>query len=856
MNTRRQNTQARNRRKRFLKSFVGVIVAIPVVFTGLVTSASTVSTVTVTNQLTGTAATSMAAGTDLDVVASGNVSVLGTVQQEVSAQWSAQSLQLSSFDSVITPEGWDLEYSTNGTTWTTTRPSLSDLKGLKSVGPVTTLGTNTYRATSQPIEQIASSTFSATGSGDGYDVEIAPPYTLASVNYPKRIFNTYHHTDLTVACHLADGTNCKTGITPTVFSSNLYETNNASHQFWDATNKRLLVPVRKKTDGHMGVACLNVSDINAVSFCSTPFVDLNGSAVSAAAYMSNASRAGDYIWALDSQNSKLLCMRISSLSACSAVNGNVVNQLQLPTVGLEGSQSAGRVTASGSKVYYSTKTQLGCFDAATGLYCNGTTTDSAVTFASKYNYPPFPALSTSGVLRGYCSYEAQACISPLGATVSMPAGLAAFAAAKPLPTWNTKENAGQWAVVGTKFYFNYSPTAPVDNSPKIYCWNFATDASCANFSNNNLVDRIYSITADPTNTKCIWINGDTGAITPVDAVTGLAGCGAGEMATMDYSAIAPRYSCLESRRIITWGTITFSGQSTTVSTVRVTLLDEAGDVITSNENNVLKTWSNQPLVNGVLDMSSLGVADTGTRPSIQITSSDNTVTGSMLAALTASVTYVGDAPQLCFTLEAATTCPNLQLQQGDTSVPDGIIEVSTATTPNGGTATRASLRKVIDGTNTATVCAATTATYTSIPGGIPASSSPGVAPVIESAPSSSPGVAPAIESAPKASVKRPPVYKYISGFADGSPVLTSKIKNSIQAFLKKHNDYSKIQVVGYTEGPTVLKRDKWLSNTRAKNAISFVEKKLKASFVSVRVGASQTTKHSSLMRRIKITLTD
>jgi outer membrane protein OmpA-like peptidoglycan-associated protein len=274
----------------------------------------------------------------------------------------------------------------------------------------------------------------------------------------------------------------------------------------------------------------------------------------------------------------------------------------------------------------------------------------------------------------------------------------------------------------------------------------------------------------------------------------------------------------------------------------VTLLDEAGDVVTSNENGVLKTWSNQPLVNGVLDIVSLGVADTGTRPSIEITSSDNAITGSMLAALSASVTYVGDAPQLCFALEAITTCPNLQLLQGDTSVPDGIIEVSTATTPSGGTTTRASLRKVIDGTNTVTVCAASTATFTSIPGGAPVISSPGVAPIVE--------------AAPIASVTRPPVYKYIYGFADGSPVLTSKIKNSIRAFLNKYDDYSKIQVVGYTEGPNVLKTDKWLSKTRAQNAMSFVSKKLKLSFTVSGVGASQMTKESSKMRRIKIILTD
>jgi hypothetical protein len=102
---------------------------------------------------------------------------------------------------------------------------------------------------------------------------------------------------------------------------------------------------------------------------------------------------------------------------------------------------------------------------------------------------------------------------------------------------------------------------------------------------------------------------------------------------------------------------------------------------------------------------------------------------------------------------------------------------------------------------------------------------------------------------------RPPVSITISGFAPGSPALTSSIRSAIQAFLNKYSDYKKLQCTGVTMGPTVLKVDYALSMNRASNAcgyaISYMRKLLllpKANLQETFVGAN--------IRRVILTLSD
>ena len=104
--------------------------------------------------------------------------------------------------------------------------------------------------------------------------------------------------------------------------------------------------------------------------------------------------------------------------------------------------------------------------------------------------------------------------------------------------------------------------------------------------------------------------------------------------------------------------------------------------------------------------------------------------------------------------------------------------------------------------------------------------------------------------------KRGPVTITISGFADGSPVLTAAIKAKINAFLRAHADYKNLYCIGYTEGPSVLPTDKALSKQRATNACGFVKSGLGKKLVVRKVSDGQGVIEADKFRRITITLTD
>ena len=106
------------------------------------------------------------------------------------------------------------------------------------------------------------------------------------------------------------------------------------------------------------------------------------------------------------------------------------------------------------------------------------------------------------------------------------------------------------------------------------------------------------------------------------------------------------------------------------------------------------------------------------------------------------------------------------------------------------------------------------------------------------------------------STKRPPVTVTIGGFPDGSPKLTASIKTRINEFLKKYSDYKTITCVGYTEGPTVLKTDAWLSKQRAINSCAYAKTGLAKTMSLLATRAGQNTKEAASVRRVVITLTD
>lgn len=102
---------------------------------------------------------------------------------------------------------------------------------------------------------------------------------------------------------------------------------------------------------------------------------------------------------------------------------------------------------------------------------------------------------------------------------------------------------------------------------------------------------------------------------------------------------------------------------------------------------------------------------------------------------------------------------------------------------------------------------------------------------------------------------RGPVMITIGNFRDGSPTLTRSIRSKISKFIKTYSDYSKMQCIGFTEGPTVLATDAALARARAVNACNFALR-LDPDLSPVSISSRNLTTVGPEFRRITIILRD
>ena len=95
----------------------------------------------------------------------------------------------------------------------------------------------------------------------------------------------------------------------------------------------------------------------------------------------------------------------------------------------------------------------------------------------------------------------------------------------------------------------------------------------------------------------------------------------------------------------------------------------------------------------------------------------------------------------------------------------------------------------------------------------------------------------------------------LSGFAPGSPVLTSGMKTTITKFIKKYPGYAHMYCTGYTMGPTVLAVDAALSRNRAANSCSYALGINSSLTAKAQVGMQETVVGNQI-RRVTIRLSN
>jgi len=666
-----------NLRSKFLSAGIAIaLVAMPTV------AMAAGTTLAVTKD--GDVVTAIQSGDTIDVTSSGSIDAAGSINKILASVWSKESLQLTDPASIVLPEGWTLEYTTDSENWSADVPEdLTTVTGVRAVGDVSSNGKNTFetKATSQVVATQAN--FQGASGGDGFSVTFGG----------DRVYNVFHHDNaIRVDCHIkGTGASCYGGVT----TFNGYQTGRYSEAYWDSARSVLWVQAYQVSSAKSGMACVDYSDKANPALCATAFVPLE---TSRGQYdMETSTRIGDKVYVINQKTWNLLCFDIKTAAAC-ANNG-----FSLPNNGLaENNYYWGRVSSAGDgKVYWTTWNKMGCYDPATNALCG-----PAIAISNETEqFPMFPVRNAAGVLQGMCLFASKQCINSSGASVDvLPASLSTWMSAHPIPDWNNSD-AGIWAEQNNRLYLPVGPTDDVGPGAKddAYCFDFKTGAACAGFSGVGVGAEIYAFVADPSIPNCMWTNGNKGKITTFNGLTGAAGCSLDyPVVEMPYTALAPRLACNEEGRVLTWDTITFNiPEGLTAAQLKVTVLNSDGSPISG--------WTDlKPNAQGVLNMNALTVEKTGTKPTIQVNA--GVVDEALLTQLTANVKFQAEDPQLCFKLSVVPNCPELTPAPGDLSVPDGLIQAAAiSTSSEGKTISAGDANATLDGENTGTVCAASIA---------------------------------------------------------------------------------------------------------------------------------------------------
>ena len=671
-----------------IKSIASVVAALSLAF--IPTAAQAVAT-TLDVQNGGSTAVDLADGDSLDVTVAGPIAKTGVAVHELYSTWSAQSLNLDALSSgdITWPEGWDLEYTEDGTTWVnwaTTMPTdIGAIIAIRALGDVNTVGENTFKTTSSGNVEAVS--FAGSGGGDGYNVAIGN----------DKVFNFWHHQSpqggqdgVTIECHTFSGDLCATP----EFTIDGYSSNHGSSIYsYDSQDK--VFAYAMDSSKNFGVLCVDYSDDANPVECgfdilglTTVVSDSNGDpAVFDYQDMGSSSVDGTIIWSITGEGD-LMCFDMATSGACADNGWNVGTT--------DYAFDTGRVTAVGGVVYWTLNDKLGCYDPATNGLCNGT---AAITLTDTANrMPPLPVENTSGTLLGVCDVYSEQCIDDNGATFTFPAALGTFFDNNPVNWTVARQNAEQFAYDNNRFYFESTFDSLDWGSNNITCYDFATEAACAGF--DGYIDEVvnfYTATIDNQIPNCVWINGDAGKIYPMDATTGLVGCDLGDpIVALPYDAVTPRMSCSDEGRVTEWANIVVAPlDGVVMADVRVSFYDSEGVRIDA--------WSDMtPNASG---LTGLDVVTTGTTPTIKIAAGD--ISDALAEQISATVTFVAEDPELCFTLAAADNClSTITNSPAPGDIADGIVTGTSITRPNVGNDVGSTQTTTLPGQNADQMCAA------------------------------------------------------------------------------------------------------------------------------------------------------
>ncbi len=574
--------------------------------------------------------------------------------------------------SVVAPEGWSIEWSVDdGANWVGTEPGTpADVTNVRASATVNAGAVNgsSQSYTKAVTSPVPASTFSGSTGGDGWDVFF----------YDNYVLNIFHHSGSSVGldCHLrSTGARC-TGYDPT-------QTTGANHSRFDGymagnrsggwvngnTGKAYAFSAQSAAGADQykpGALCI---DMNTSPPSGCGFTALSSDTnITGYTPLSNAEGIGGRLFGLDATNKKLLCFDPNTNAACA--NSPV-------TLSASGTNTAFyHVYPLGTKVFATTDTTLYCFESSNLSPCSGSwpVTYSGAGWTSAA-MAPVAHMNTSGTLDGVCVWAG--CLNLSGAVQGWTNPFSITSWAGNASSNSSGGTFGKFTATAGRAYLN----VVLQSTNTIYCFDFATDAACANYDNTPTSDiNLYALATDPNNPGCVWYNSHPGKIGLFDAYTGAASCGANPVITLQPSAFAPRFVCTSAGGIDRWTSLTLNSVSGGGTPASQTLTVRTGN------GDAVAGWTNVPITIGTtLSLATLSVADTGARPTFNIAFSG--VTGGTLTASDFTILYEGRGPELCldYTLDntqapGSPNCPVVQSIVGTLS--QNVTGAATSQTPS------------------------------------------------------------------------------------------------------------------------------------------------------------------------------
>lgn len=595
--------------------------------------------------------------TVVDAEVTAPISTTGQTTARIESRWSASEATLRN-TTIDHPEGWSLEYTTDGSTWSTTPPNpLSSVSGIRASGTVRSQGldgsgrqisSKSSAGTALPV----SGAIQGGAGGDGYGITFAG----------DRVLNVWHHATgtITIDCHIrATGAQC-----PRVVIVGPYFNGNHSTAAWEPASQKLYTPVFNTTTNQFGFLCADYS-LATPAACTPEFVAVSNTVNPAGgADLGGSTDDGRRTYVVNSRDNLLYCLDMVTVAPCTGFGLAGFTTLTHPGTWMGGTGWTSDLAAIGGLVYMTIGDRLGCVDplATPVRWCGG---NQPISIQGNpqgiFNVPPFPVYDSSGQLQMVCEFMGRNCIDSTGTRATMPSALATFIGTTTIRNtyflWSVfdstvKENKLFWPV-------EMGGVDRADWANDAACFDFTTSAPCTggdipgvkydvSLTGTNESGRVYVFAADPDpDISCIWVNSDTGVISTFS--TDLGSCSGNSTIRFNYDEVVPRMSCSEPGRVREWRNLVINVPTgVTASDLRLTIKDS------STVPQVIAGWNRVSLTSTTVDLSSLQVSTTGTRPSFLLTAVNKTL--QQVGGLTADLTYVSDVAQLCFDLVPLATC--------------------------------------------------------------------------------------------------------------------------------------------------------------------------------------------------------